>query len=69
MNHIQGTVHLRAIIGKDGRIKNLTVVDGHPTLTQSAVSAVKQWRYAPYLRDGQPVEVETTIRVTFSLGG
>jgi TonB family protein len=68
-NRMQGTVRLHAIIGKDGHIKNLTILEGHPMLTQSAFSAVKQWRYAPYMRDGQPVEVETTITVAYHLGG
>ena len=69
VNGISGTVHLHAIIGKDGRIRSLTVMDGHPTLAYASQEAVRQWRYAPYMRDGQPVEVETTITVKFGLGG
>jgi periplasmic protein TonB len=66
---IQGTVVLQALIGKDGAIENLHVVSGHPMLTGSALEAVKGWRYKPYFLNGEPVEVETTINVIFSLAG
>jgi protein TonB len=66
---IQGTVELRAIISKMGTIENLTVVSGHAMLVSSAVEAVKQWRYRPYLLNGEPIEVETEITVNFILGG
>ena len=66
---IHGEVVLTAIIDKDGNIENLQLVSGHPMLAPSAIDAVKQWRYRPYLLDGQPVEVETTITVTFQLSG
>lgn len=66
---IQGTVVLQALIGKDGAIENLHVVSGHPMLTGSALDAVKGWRYKPYYLNGEPVEVETTINVIFSLAG
>jgi protein TonB len=66
---IQGSVVLRAIIGKSGRIENLQVVSGHPMLTSAALSAVKQWQYKPYILNGQPVEVETNVTVNFSLAG
>jgi protein TonB len=65
---IQGTVVLQALIGKDGAIQNLHVVSGHPMLTGAALDAVKQWRYKPYYLNGEPVEVETTINVNFTLG-
>jgi periplasmic protein TonB len=65
---IEGTVILQAVISKSGAIENLRVVSGPPMLQQSAIDAVKQWRYRPYLLDGEPVEVETTINVIFSLG-
>ncbi len=64
---IQGTVILTAIIDKDGTIQNLQVVSGHPMLTPAAIDAVKQWRYKPYVLSGQPIPVETTVTVTFSL--
>jgi len=66
---IQGTVVLQAVIGKDGSIQNLHVVSGHPMLTNSALEAVKEWRYKPYYLNGEPVEVETTINVNFTLSG
>src|SRR5271169_4033558 len=66
---IQGVVVLQALIGKDGSIQNLHVVSGHPMLTGSALEAVKAWRYKPYYLNGEPVEVETTINVNFTLAG
>jgi len=64
---ISGTVRLHAIIGKDGSIQQLEVLSGHPLLQQSALDAVRQWRYRPTLLNGEPVEVDTTIDVIFSL--
>ncbi len=64
---ISGTVRLHAIIGKDGAITQLEVMNGHPLLQQSALDAVRQWRYQPTLLNGEPVEVDTTIDVIFSL--
>ena len=64
---VQGIVILSAIISKNGQIDNLTVVSGHPMLVQAAIDAVKQWRYRPFLLNGEPVEVETTVTVTFQL--
>jgi protein TonB len=66
---IQGSVVLHAIIDKDGRVAQLEVVTGHPLLVQAALDAVKQWRYKPTLLNGDPVEVDTTITVTFTMGG
>ena len=65
---IQGTVTLQATISKSGILENLRVVSGPPMLQQAALDAVKTWVYRPYLLDGQPVEVETTVQVIFSLG-
>jgi protein TonB len=65
---IQGTVILSATISKTGAIENLTVLSGPPMLAQSALDAVRNWRYKPYLLNGQPVEVQTTVNVTFTLG-
>jgi periplasmic protein TonB len=64
---ISGTVKLHAIIGKNGAVEQLQVVSGHPLLVQSALDAVKQWRYQPTLLNGEPVEVDTEIDVIFSL--
>ena len=65
---IQGTVILQATISKAGTIENLRAVSGPPMLQQAAIDAVKTWVYRPYLLDGQPVEVETTVEVVFTLG-
>jgi len=64
---IQGEVVLSAVIDTNGTIQNLSLVSGHPMLVPNAIAAVKQWRYKPYLLNGQPVEVETTITVIFTL--
>ena len=66
---VQGTVELRAIISKAGKIENLVVVSGPPTLVKSAIEAVRQWRYRPYLLNNEPIEVETEITVNFVLSG
>ncbi len=66
---IQGTVILRAVISKDGSIENLTLVSGHPMLAPAAIEAVRQWKYKPYLLNGEPVEVDTEVQVNFTLAG
>jgi protein TonB len=66
---ISGTVVLRAVISKDGSIENLTLVSGHPMLAPAAIDAVKQWKYKPYLLNGEPVEVDTEVQVNFTLAG
>jgi periplasmic protein TonB len=66
---IQGNVVLHAIIDKEGKVAQLEVMSGHPLLVQSALDAVKQWRYKPTQLNGDPVEVDTTITVTFTMGG
>lgn len=64
---IQGPVELRAIISKTGMIEHLTVKSGAPLLVRAAMDAVRQWRYRPYLLNGEPIEVETEITVNFVL--
>jgi periplasmic protein TonB len=66
--HIQGTVILHAIIAKDGSVQELQYVSGPPLLMKNAMDAVRQWRYQPTLLNGDPVEVDTTISVVFTLG-
>jgi protein TonB len=66
---VSGTVVLQATISKTGTIENLRVISGPAMLQQSALEAVKSWRYRPYLLNNEPVEVETTVNVVFSLGG
>jgi len=63
----EGTVRLRAIISRDGRITSLDVVSGHPFLVKAALDAVRQWRYRPTMLNGEPVEVETSITIIFRL--
>ena len=65
--HISGVVHLHAIIGKDGAVRQLEVVDGNPLLAQAAKAAVQNWRYQPTRLNNEPVEVETYITVNFVL--
>ena len=65
--HLEGTVVLQATISKAGTIENLRVVSGPAMLQQAALDAVKQWQYKPYMLNGEPVEVETTVNVEFKL--
>jgi len=64
---IQGTVHLKMLLGTDGRVKNVGVIDGDPLLAPAAVRAVQQWTYKPYRKDGKLVEVETSASVNFTI--
>jgi protein TonB len=66
---IEGTVVLLAVIGTDGSVKDVRVENGLPILIQAAIDAVKQWRYKPYLVDGEPVEVDSRITINFTLTG
>jgi protein TonB len=66
---VSGTVVLQATISKTGSIEGLHVVSGPAMLQSAAMDAVKTWRYKPYLLNNEPVEVETTVNVIFTLGG
>ena len=66
---IQGQVVLQAEISKEGTIQNLQLISGHAMLAPAAIEAVKQWRYKPYLLNGEPVAVDTQVIVNFSLSG
>jgi protein TonB len=66
---VSGTVVLQATISKAGTIENLHVINGPAMLQQAAMDAVRSWRYRPYLLNNEPVEVETTVNVIFTLGG
>ena len=66
---VQGAVIIAALISKEGTIENLRVLSGHPMLIPAAISAVKQWRYRPYILNGDPIEVDTQITVNFLLSG
>jgi periplasmic protein TonB len=65
---IQGPVVLAAVISKTGTIENLTLISGHPMLVPAALQAVSQWRYRPYILNGDAIEVDTQITVNFVLG-
>jgi len=65
--HVQGVVVLAVVIAKDGTIKRIHAVSGHPLLTPAAIDAVKQWSYKPYMLNGKPVDVDTTVDVNFRL--
>jgi protein TonB len=64
---VSGTVRLLGVIAKDGRVRDLRVIDGPPLLRGAALDAVSQWVYAPTLLGGQAVEVEAPIEVHFQL--
>jgi TonB family protein len=65
--HVQGSVLMQAVIGKNSDVTDLHVISGDELLAPSAVEAVKQWKYKPYLLEGEPVEVETKITVNYVL--
>ena len=65
----QGDVTVWFWIDMDGTVEKVTAVDGDPILAEAAAEAVKRWKYTPYILNGEPVEVETTINVNFSLSG
>jgi periplasmic protein TonB len=65
VSNIQGQVKLHAIIARDGSIQSLNAISGHPMLVSAAIDAVRQWRYRPYILNGEAVEVETLITVNF----
>ena len=67
--HMQGTVTLHAIISKTGTIESLQAISGPEMLKGAALDAVKGWRYKPYLLNGEPTEVDTTVIVNFNLNG
>jgi TonB family protein len=64
---IQGSVVIAAIIGKDGNIQSERLMSGHPLLAPAAMDAVRQWKYRPYLLNGQAMEVDTQVTVNFTL--
>jgi protein TonB len=64
---IQGSVIVKAVISREGTIELAQVVSGQGLLAPAALAAIRQWRYRPYLLNGDPVEVETQITVNFVL--
>ena len=66
--HLQGRVVMKVLVGIDGLVREVVVTSGDPQLVNSAVNAVRQWRFRPHTREGEPVEFETEITVNFALG-
>jgi TonB family protein len=66
-NRIQGTVRLHVVLSTAGKVQQLEIVSGDPVLAKAALEAVRQWEYKPTLLNGEPVEVDTTVDVIFSL--
>jgi protein TonB len=64
---IYGDVVLQATIDTKGEITNIKLVEGEPILAAAAIKAVQQWKYRPYILKGEPVEVQTTIKIQFHL--
>jgi protein TonB len=68
MQHASGYVLLNVIIGEDGSVERITpIASTHEMFTDEAMRAVKQWRYSPYLLNGKPTKVDTTVTVNFEL--
>ena len=66
--NVSGTIVLRAIIGTDGRIHRLTLVSSpDPDLAMASFAAVRKWTFKPYLVNGRPTMVDTTIKVNFAI--
>jgi periplasmic protein TonB len=63
----EGVVKLMATVGKTGSVTTVKVVSGDALLTQSALDAVKQWKYKPYLLNGNPIEIQTEVTINFKL--
>jgi protein TonB len=66
-DRIQGIVRFAVIVGKDGAVKNVTLVSGDPLLAEAAKAAVEQWAYRPTLLNGDPIEVVTQVDINFTL--
>lgn len=64
---VQGEVVLQAVVSREGTIENVKVMSGHPLLVRAAIEAVSQWRYRPYYLNGEAIEVETQVRINFTL--
>jgi periplasmic protein TonB len=64
---VQGTVVLRILVSKAGEVSKIELISGDQMLAPAAIEAVRQWKYKPYLLNGNPVEVDTTVQVNFTL--
>lgn len=65
--HLEGSVQLMATISKSGEISDLKILNGDQVLARAAVEAVKQWKYKPYLLNGEPVEIQTQVTINFKI--
>ncbi len=65
--HLEGSVELQATISKSGDISRVKVLSGDGQLAKAASDAVKQWKYKPYLLNGEPVEIQTQVTINFKL--
>ena len=66
-DRIQGQVLLQVVVDKEGNVASVELISGHPALAPAAIDAVRQWKYQPYLLNGQPLEVHTQVTVNFTL--
>jgi protein TonB len=64
---VQGSVLLQVFVDTDGGIRDLRVLSGDPILVSAALEAARQWRFKPYLQNGQPVETQAKIMVNFTM--
>jgi outer membrane biosynthesis protein TonB len=67
--HVSGAVVTHVLIGKDGKVIEVTPISGPEMLRPSYVDAIRTWEYRPFLLNGEPVEVDTTITINFNSGG
>jgi protein TonB len=67
MAHITGDVVLKITIDRTGQVKDIAAMQGHPILIQSSIDAVRQWRYRPYVLNGEAVEVESTVKIQYHM--
>lgn len=65
--HMEGTVVVRVTVDKGGNVYKVENVSGPPVLVPAAIEAVKQWKYQPYLLNGEAIEVESTVQINFTL--
>jgi protein TonB len=66
---MQGPVVLDVRIGRDGSVQDVNVVSGQRVLADAAIAAVKQWRFKPRVQQGQPVEMQTRVTLSFKMPG
>jgi periplasmic protein TonB len=67
VNHITGDVLIRIIIDQQGNVSNITVIRGDPILIESAIKAVKQWKYRPYILNGEAIEAESVVKIQYHM--